>query len=164
MYSVRNRGRPNFVFFLFFGARKRLFLAEKDIQIFVFFSFFGIKMAVKKNKKKSVLWLNQCTAGRTLCHLQLHTAAVYIATRRAWVLWGSKQWADSVCCLCCCSWLLSIAPPARKFLSAPPTSAASEQLFSGAGQTYSDRRSSLLGENAENLFLAYWVQYPTVWL
>ena len=91
MYSVRNRGRPNFVFFLFFGARKRLFLAEKDIQIFVFFSFFGIKMAVKKNKKKSVLWLNQCTAGRTLCHLQLHTAAVYIATRRASVLWAVSR-------------------------------------------------------------------------
>jgi len=41
-------------------------------------------------------------------------------------------------------------------LSAPPTSAASEQLFSAAGQTYSDRRSSLLGENVEKLlFLAY---------
>jgi len=35
-------------------------------------------------------------------------------------------------------------------------SAASEQLFSAAGQTYSDRRSSLLGENADKLlFLAY---------
>jgi len=69
---------------------------------------------------------------------------------------STEQWADSVCCLCCCSRLVSIAPPARKFLSAPPTSAASEQLFSAAGQTYSDRRSSLLGENAEKLlFLAY---------
>jgi len=38
-------------------------------------------MAVKKNKKrKSVLWQRQCTAGRTLSHLQSHTAAVYIAT------------------------------------------------------------------------------------
>jgi len=50
---------------------------------------------------------------------------------------------------------VSIALPARKFLSAPPTSAASEQLFSAAGQTYSDLRSSLLGENAEKLFLTY---------
>jgi len=121
-------------------------------------------MAVKKTKKrKSVLWLSQCTAGRTLCHLQSHTAAVHIATRRLVehkyceaVELSTEQWADSVCCLCCCIRLVSIAHPARKFLSAPPTSAASQQLFSAAGQTYSDRRSSLLGENAEKLlFLAY---------
>jgi len=43
---------------------------------------------------------------------------------------------------------------ARKFLSAPPTSVASEQLFSAAGQIYSDRRNSLLGENAEKL--SFW--------
>ena len=86
-------------------------------------------------------------AGRTLSHLQSHTAAVYIATRR-----GSNHWADSVCCLCCGSRLVSIAPPARKFLSAPPTSV----ICSAAGQIYSDRRSSLLGENAEKLlFLEY---------
>ena len=73
-------------------------------------------MAVKKNKKrKSVLWLRQWTTGRTPSHLQSHTAAVYIATRSAWVLWGSKHWAesaDSVCCLCGgCSRLAIIAPP-----------------------------------------------------
>jgi len=51
---------------------------------------------------------------------------------------------------------LIICVIARTFLSAPPTSIASEQLFSAAGQIYSDRRSSLLGENAEKLlFLAY---------
>jgi len=40
---------------------------------------------------------------------------------------------------------------ARKYLSAPPTSMANEQLFSAAGQIYVDRRSSLAGENAEIL-------------
>lgn len=45
---------------------------------------------------------------------------------------------------------------ANKFLSAPPTSVVSEQLFSSAGQIYADRRSNLLGENAKKLlFLHY---------
>jgi len=49
-----------------------------------------------------------------------------------------------------------LEPAVIKFLSAPQTSVASEQLFSAAGQIYSDRRSSLLGENGEKLlFLAY---------
>ncbi|XP_011883029.1 PREDICTED: zinc finger BED domain-containing protein 4-like [Vollenhovia emeryi] len=44
----------------------------------------------------------------------------------------------------------------KKFLSAPPTSVASEQVFSSAGQIYADRHSNLLGENAEKLlFLCY---------
>jgi hypothetical protein len=55
-----------------------------------------------------------------------------------------------------CSQFPAIEPAARKFLSAPPTSVASEQLFSAAGQIYADRRSNLLGENVEKLlFLAY---------
>lgn len=45
---------------------------------------------------------------------------------------------------------------AIKYLSTPPTSIASEQLFSAAGQIYADRRANLLGENVEKLlFLAY---------
>jgi len=45
---------------------------------------------------------------------------------------------------------------AMKYLSAPPTSVASEQLFSSAGQIYADRHNNLRGENAEKLlFLAY---------
>lgn len=43
-----------------------------------------------------------------------------------------------------------------KYLSAPPTSITSEQLFSAAGQMYSDRRNNLRGENVHKLlFLAY---------
>ena len=49
-----------------------------------------------------------------------------------------------------------LEPASRKYLSAPPTSVASEQLLSAAGQIYSDRPSNLLGENAEKQqFLSY---------
>lgn len=45
---------------------------------------------------------------------------------------------------------------AKKFLSVLATGIASEQLFSGAGQLYSDRRSNLMRENAKKLlFMAY---------
>jgi len=55
-----------------------------------------------------------------------------------------------------CSPFPAIEPAARKYLSEPPTSVASEQLFSSAGQLYADRRSNLLGENAMKLlYLAY---------
>jgi len=55
-----------------------------------------------------------------------------------------------------CSNFPSLEPAARKYLSAPPTNVASEQLFSAAGQIYADRRSNLHGENVEKLlFLAY---------
>jgi len=36
----------------FFYFSSFYFSAEKDIRIFVFISFFGIKMAIKKQKKK----------------------------------------------------------------------------------------------------------------
>ncbi|XP_055904691.1 zinc finger BED domain-containing protein 4-like [Eupeodes corollae] len=40
---------------------------------------------------------------------------------------------------------------AIQFLSAPPTSVPSKQLFCAAGQIYADRRSNLSGENVEKL-------------
>jgi len=47
----------------------------------------------------------------------------------------------------------SLEPAAKKYLYAPPTSVASEQLFSSAGQLYAHRRSSLHGDNAEKQLL-----------
>ncbi|GBP04011.1 Zinc finger BED domain-containing protein 4 [Eumeta japonica] len=43
-----------------------------------------------------------------------------------------------------CSPFVSLRKVALKYLSAPPTTVSSEQLFSAAGQIYSDRRSNLL--------------------
>jgi len=55
-----------------------------------------------------------------------------------------------------CGQFPDVEPAAKKYLSAPPTSVASEQMFSAAGQIYADCRSNLRGENAEKLlFLAY---------
>lgn len=50
----------------------------------------------------------------------------------------------------------SLKAVATKYLSAPPTSVASEQLFSAAGQLYSDRRSNLHGINAEKLLFCHY--------
>jgi len=80
-YSLCTGRQKTHCFFLFFSV---LFFGQKRHPHFRFFSFFfGTKMAVKKQKRKSVLWLSQCTAGILLSHLQSHTATVYIATRTA---------------------------------------------------------------------------------
>jgi len=140
-------------FFKFFGV---LFFRRKRHPHFLFLFFFGTKMAVKKQKKSQYFgWANARRAELWVTCSRIQSLSTSPPAEHEYCeAVGTEQWADSVC-LCCCSRLESIAPPARKFLSAPPPSAASEQLFSAAGQIYSDRRSSLLGENAEKfLFLA----------
>jgi hypothetical protein len=49
-----------------------------------------------------------------------------------------------------------IVPLVRQYLSAPPSSVASEQLFSGAGLVYEEHRNRLRGEKAAKLlFVKY---------
>jgi len=108
-------------------------------------------MTVKKTKKESQYfgWANARRV-ELLSHLQSHTAAVHIATRR-----GSKHWTDSVCCLLLQS-ACANSTSRQKILVGATNKCYHEQLFSAAGQIYSDRRDSLLGENAEKLlFLEY---------
>ncbi|CAB4062597.1 unnamed protein product [Lepeophtheirus salmonis] len=45
---------------------------------------------------------------------------------------------------------------ARQYLSCPPSSVASERVFSTIGNIYKDRRSSLKGDNAEKLCFLYY--------
>ncbi|XP_065891705.1 zinc finger BED domain-containing protein 4-like [Dysidea avara] len=52
-------------------------------------------------------------------------------------------------------------PYNQKYLSAPPTSVPSEQLFSGAGAIYDDKRSCLKPEFVEDLLLIKY-NFPTV--
>ena len=98
--NVSVKGRLNFVFFLFFGARKRIvfiFQPKKTSALSFSFLFSVLKWPFKKKqKRKSVLWLSHCTAGRTLSHLQSHTAAVYIATaeHEYCEAVSTEQWAD----------------------------------------------------------------------
>ncbi|CAK1589244.1 unnamed protein product [Parnassius mnemosyne] len=49
---------------------------------------------------------------------------------------------------------LTLRKAVLKYLSASPTSVPSKQLFSAAGQIYTDRRNNLLGEKVEKLLLS----------
>ncbi|EZA61828.1 hypothetical protein X777_09153, partial [Ooceraea biroi] len=55
--------------------------------------------------------------------------------------------------------LIKLKKVATKYLSAPPTSVANEQLFSAAGQIYADRRANLLGENIDKLLFPIILNY-----
>jgi len=55
-----------------------------------------------------------------------------------------------------CSQFPGLEPAAKKFLCA-------QALFRAAGQIYSARRSSLLGENTEKITVSD-IQHPTVWI
>ena len=82
--------------------------------------------------------MNQLTMGRGHCQgvvVTLHTCPYLVVSALTAVL---------------------VVVSTASSLSAPATSVASEQPFTAAGQIYADRRSDLLGENAEKLlFLAY---------
>ena len=130
--------------FFYFSAF--LFFGRKRHPHFRFFFFSVLKWQYKTRKEGQYFgWCNVCYGGQNS----------WVTCSRIQPLSTSPP-AVHEYCEAVSTELVSIAPPARKFLSAPPTSAASEQLFSAAGQIYSDRRSSLLVENAEKLlFLAY---------
>ena len=56
-----------------------------------------------------------------------------------------KWWAENK------EWFPALAKLAQRYLSAPPTTVPSEQLFAGAGEIYYDRRNRLAPERAEIL-------------
>jgi len=139
--------------FFIFGV---LFFGRKRHPHFRF--LFSVLKWRLKNKKKKVSTLTEAMHSgqnsRVTCSRIQPLSTSPPAEHEYCEAVSTKQ--TLVCCLCCCSQLVFIAPPTRKFLSVPPTSVASKQLFNAAGQIYSDRRSSLLGENADKLFfLAY---------
>ena len=55
----------------------------------------------------------------------------------------------------------NLRPLVTKYLCSPPSSAASERMFSGAGQLYDERRNRLTADHAEKiLFLMFWLKHP----
>ena len=120
--AEKTRGWPNFVFFYFsapenaFFIFRRFIFRPKKTSAFSFLFFFSVLKWPLITKKESQYfgWTLVTCSPLSTSPPAVHEYCEAVRT---------EQWADSVCCLCCCSRLVSIAPPARKFLSAPPTSA-----------------------------------------
>ena len=83
----------------------------------------------------------------------IHAAAQYrchIAVTQCPLTWWREHGDDYA----------RIREVARRYLAAPSTSVASERLFSGAGQLYSDSRSRLAPDKAEMLlFIKFFITH-----
>ena len=84
----------------------------------------------------------------SLCHtdLRINENSRHISLRESRLPWSTDIYAFWYCSQYAC-----LTPAAHKYLSVLLTSVASEQLFSAAEQLDADRRSNLIGSNAEKL-------------
>jgi len=103
------------------------------------------------NLHHAVIWESECWSCcrlRCFCDTSLRESS--------WSLFGSTSCAQ----ICRHIWLLAQQPvsavrtaAAKKYLSAPPSNVASEQLFSAVGHLYADWWNCLDGVNTQKLLL-----------